>query len=190
MNKIIRKAAIVIAFVIISSAGPWHVTRAKVLELRATTVPVSSSVLDTFARLNDKLALLVLWRGTPKWWMGPRTQGDSYTGTGDAFTATLRYNSVSLELAYNGDARTVTIQKKTTDLGSTSNVVFVDHVDSDHSISIRNGGMLPTDGASLDPQNGGLGQLFRQSPEIVEFVRCDNPDEFHLGRIACDSLKH
>jgi hypothetical protein len=104
------------------------------------TAPVSPSVMATELALTDAagrgtLQLLILWRGTPGWFMrgreGSSSGGGGSTGPGSGMTFShwISQGGVNLNVRFDPAARKVWIQDAEIAL-SDANVVLVDGVDS------------------------------------------------------------
>ncbi|MEO5739249.1 MAG: hypothetical protein ABIS29_01460 [Vicinamibacterales bacterium] len=162
------------------------------------TAPVSPSVMATEMGAVDAagrgtLQLLILWRGTPGWFL--RGGGSSSGGSmGGGLNPTLRsqwisQGGVSLTVRFDPAARKVWIQDKEVWLDD-ANVVLVDAVDSpagpqvvrtlridpDYETTMEAAPYAaPGRGPQMRPK-GVPGQTFiRRSPELIEFLQCDTP---------------
>jgi hypothetical protein len=120
----------------------------------------------------EELALLVLWRGTPGWFLQPGGSGGSRASDSPAYTW-IKYGEVSLSLDFDVARRIATIQGKTLAL-SDNNVLFVDSVDTPNGPQVA--GMMAVPSA-MPGSAGQIAPLLRQSPRIMSFLRCDAGNE-------------
>jgi hypothetical protein len=99
-----------------------------------TTVPASPSVLASVWKANDDLALLILWRGTPNWWVtaGSVTGsfGESDSQAGNVLSISLRYGVLTLSVTFDTARKIANLQGQTFLLPAGTNVLLVDVVDS------------------------------------------------------------
>jgi hypothetical protein len=165
------------------------------------TGPVSPSVMATTMAVVDAagrgaLELLVLWRGSPGWFMkgggGSSSDGGS-TGPmlGGAPGHTIRSSwisqgGVNLSVRFDPAAQKAWIQDNEIDLRD-ANVILVDGVDSPtgpHVVrALRIDAVYETTVETLPGGPPGLGRtrpmavpaqtFIRRSPELVEFLQCD-----------------
>jgi hypothetical protein len=164
------------------------------------TAPVSPSVMATELGSVDAsgrgtLQLLILWRGTPGWFL--RSGGSSSTGGGGSmgpgssaiYNHWISQGGVNLTVRFDPAARKVWIQDKEIPLED-ANVVLVDGVDSPAGPQVVR--MLHIDpayetttapapysvpgrGPQMRPQVVPVQVFIRRSPELIEFVQCDMP---------------
>ena len=88
---------------VILSAGIRHADplRAATLETRMFSVPVSPSVVASIANRDGDLAMLALWRGSPRWYgSGTALSSSSGGGQDGALHVSVQYGSVSLNLLF------------------------------------------------------------------------------------------
>jgi hypothetical protein len=124
------------------------------------------------------LDLLVLWRGSPGWFLRGSNGGSSGGGSGGSFYSTISRGGLDLQLGFQSETRVAEIQGKSVQLRD-ANVILVDHVDTTGKLEV-------VDTIKIDPElpqsEGGyprIDAVLRRSPEIVSFLRCDArlPDE-------------
>ena len=173
---------------------------------------VSPVVLATYvARVwgdgTRTLQMLVLWRGSPGWF-ARGSGGSSSSGGGDGrrYHSTIRRGDLQLQIEFDTETRLVTISQaplvslpqspniqtapvksKQIDL-SDRNVILVDEVDGSKGLQIvgtlRIDPVLPAGRSPLP-----LGDILRQSQELVSFLRCDTrmPDPLsqQMAEIVC-----
>jgi hypothetical protein len=115
------------------------------------------------------LDLLVLWRGTPGWFMKGSSKGVTGSGTGAVSVQHIRYGGLDLTLEFDRETRIARIQGRGIPLQD-ANVILVDQVDSPEGLQIIGA-------RQVDPQFGKLpediGPILRRSAELVSYLRCD-----------------
>jgi hypothetical protein len=118
------------------------------------------------------LDLLVLWRGTPGWFMantsGAGTSGGGRTGF---YQTTIRYGGLELQLSFDGAARTAHIQGKPVKLGD-DNVILVDHVNSAEGPQVASTLRVEPDVPAGEGTRPRVEEVVRRAPEIVDFLQC------------------
>ena len=153
------------------------------------TAPVSPSVLATEMCIVDgagrgTLELLVLWRGSPGWFM--KGGGGSSGGGGSAGSTMgggpspmirsswISQGGVNLSVRLDPGARKAWIQENEIDLGDT-NVILVDGVDSPAGPHVVRTLRIDPE-YQTEPKKPMPAQMFiRRSPELVEFLQCGVP---------------
>jgi len=164
------------------------------------TAPVSPSVMATELGSVDAagrgtLQLLILWRGTPGWFM--RGGGGSSSGGGGSiapgssmiFSHWISQGGVNLTVRFDPAVRKVWIQDREVALDD-ANVVLVDGVDSpagpyvartlridpEYQTTIEPIPSAPTGrGPRMRAQPVPVQTFIRRSPELIEFLQCDAP---------------
>ena len=138
-----------------------------------STQVISPTVLATWATERaadgvEQLQFLVLWRGTPGWFLnGGGTQ--SSQSSGGASTVTITRGEVQLYLEYNSLTRIAVFKGTRIDTHET-NVLLVDHVDAPGGPQLV--GTLHV--ASAMPGSARqIGLVLRTSPPIMTFLQCD-----------------
>ena len=160
-------------------------------------LPLSPAVYATLftaapASRPLQLSLLVLWRGTPGWFLeGDGQRGSSGGGSGSGMLSqTLKYGGLHLSVMFNEPKRLVTIDDQQPVELKDNNVVFVDDVDRVTGPRIT--GMLRIGPELPSGILGPLGLLpadqIRSSPQFVEFLRCDAKSPTGRGQAMLDSL--
>ena len=116
-----------------------------------------------------QLRLLVLWRGTPAWFLvgGGEVQGGSYRTNGQQ--QTIQYGNVFLRLSFDPKERVAIIQGKRVELKD-DNVVLVDDVDSPAGPRVVSTMRL---GPAMPGSAGQLGEMLAPNRAIVDYLRCD-----------------
>jgi hypothetical protein len=120
----------------------------------------------------EELQLLVLFRGSPGWFLHPGGSGRSGGIGGPAYTW-IKYGDVMLTLDYDAARRTATVQGKVLPL-SGNNVLFLDDVD--RASSPRVAGMM-TISSAMPGSSAQIAPLLRGSPRIMLFLRCEAGNE-------------
>jgi hypothetical protein len=144
---------------------------------------VSPRVVATYVTRGPRLALLVLWRGSPGWFRGDGSAGGTSrsTAAGGFYDQilTVVMGDVTLKVEIHHTDGTAQILGRTIQL-DLANTVLVDGVDSPSGPEIVSvGGMDPALTKAPDP----LPLLFARTPQLDEFLRCDDvmPD---LGALS------
>lgn len=141
---------------------------------------LSSSVSATFTAHGPPpngpwtLELLVLWRGSPGWWqtpgIGSSTSVDSpIGGQRRLVTQSVSVGGRALELQFDPQTREARLQTQVVALGE-NNVLLVDDVDG--ATGARIVGSVQVEPVFEQSANG-VDALVRQSPELLDFLRCD-----------------
>jgi len=115
------------------------------------------------------LDLLVIWRGSPGWFIadGSGTSGGGSFGT---FHQTIRYGDVGLELEFDSATRIARVQGQAVEVGN-ANVILVDEVGTPYGPKIA--GTLRVE-PSFPPESR-VEAVLRRSLELVSFLRCEVP---------------
>ena len=132
---------------------------------------------------EQKLELLVLWRGTPGWFVRGNSSGSSGGGGADTLHASVRYGGIDLDVQLDFKTRTAVVAGKKVALGD-ANVILVDKVDAPDGIVI--GGTFRLDASFPRGSRPRVDEVARRSPEIMTFLRCDDepPDDPRLRMFA------
>ena len=142
----------------------------------SSTQPVSPAALMTWATRygHDEvhtLDLIVIWKGSPDWYMRSGPRGGSSGGSRDAFHATIRYGGLELQLGLESSKRIATVQGNPIELGD-ANVILVDDVDGPQGPQIAGKLRIDPPVPSVDG-NAHVVEILRRSQEIVSFLGCD-----------------
>jgi hypothetical protein len=120
------------------------------------------------------LSLLVLWRGSPGWWLQPSAtatmESDRPVGQPQSVMHSVVANEQTWLMRLDPRTRTFQLQKQRVEIGNT-NIVFIDGVDSGQGPRI-------VGGLALDLQftDTPVSPFFiKQSPELFAFLECDKP---------------
>lgn len=162
--------------------------------LTAQTLPLSPSVLGTLASRPQGLELLVLWRGTPGWYLSGG-QRSARVGEHDGLLdATIAYGGVTLNFLFNAHNSSITLQGRPRSLPAGTNVLLVDEVNSRTGLRVVDTLAVPSDGP-VDPRAHTLAPFLKRSPAMVAFLQCDvgtpgsrGDSDRMLRRIVCDEL--
>ena len=139
--------------------------------------PVSPAVVATLFTIHSqagdgKLEVLVLWRGSPGWFLGggrDESSGSRTGGSGETWDHHFFFGDLTLNLQFNRRTRTARVQDIEVSLQDT-NVVLVDQVDSRETLRV-------VGTRWIDPQVGDppvrVEQVLGRSSELVDFLRCD-----------------
>jgi hypothetical protein len=119
---------------------------------------------------GNAIDLIVLWRGTPGWFLRGSNARASGGGDGETFHSTISYGGIDLELVLGLHSRIARIQGKEVRLLK-DNVILVDRVDSVDGPQIIK--TLAVD--SHLPEARRVESALRSSNEIVNFLHCDTP---------------
>jgi len=117
----------------------------------------------------ERLQLLVLWRGTPGWFLPDGPSGVSSGGSGGRYQTTITEGDLKLTLDYDSSRRIAMVQGKTIDLAR-NNVVFVDKVDSPTGPQVV--GTMAVE-RTMPGSAGQIGLVLRTSSEIMAFLQCE-----------------
>jgi hypothetical protein len=116
----------------------------------------------------EELALLVLWRGAPGWFLQPGGSGSSGSTNNVDYTW-IKYGDVSLSLDFDAAARTVTLQGTPLALLD-NNVLLVDDVDGTNGPRVVSATAVPR---RMPGAAGQIAPILRGSPAMMSFLRCD-----------------
>ena len=132
-----------------------------------------------------KTNLLVLWRGSPRWFIGPGANRHNNRAGSTGFFDFTR-GGVSLRLDFDFDSRTVTVRDERAPITEAS-VVFVDAVDSPGGPVILDSRRVGVVGQVVadDP----IAEVIRRSPDLFEYLQCDDTTLGGTMRIMCDQVR-
>jgi hypothetical protein len=140
--------------------------------LGATSVISPVVVAEWFASRQastEQLELLVLWRGSPGWFLQPGGSGGSGSGANGPHYTWIKYGNVTLSLDFDPAKRTVTVQGKNLVLAD-NNVLFVDDVDGPTGPHLTG---TMTIARPMPGSSGQIGLVLQKSPRIMSFLDCD-----------------
>jgi hypothetical protein len=116
----------------------------------------------------EQLLLLVLWRGSPGWFVATGGTRGSSSSTG-ASTVSITRGDVQLHLEFDTSTRIAVFNGRHIDTRDT-NVLFVDHVDAPTGAQLVGTARI----ASAMPGSAmQIGPVLQASPEIMAFLQCD-----------------
>lgn len=145
------------------------------LSTTAFSFNASPSVVSTVVTDGNGLKLLVLWRGSVAWYLSAGHRTDHYSGNQEGeITIALHYDRVKLDLSFQPTQHTARLQEKALTLAPNANVLLIDGVDSKAGPSLLQSVAIDTSKQNVDPRRGPVTPIFRQSPDIVAFLRCDD----------------
>jgi len=127
---------------------------------------VGTSYITRDANGPNTLNLLVLWRGSPGWFMRRTGRGSSMGSSGG--TTYVRQGGVHLTVAFDAATRTARILDEDVPLVNGANVVLVDNVDDPSGPRVVK--TLKVEGAL--GATGVLSHLVLDSPELLDLLRC------------------
>lgn len=135
--------------------------------------PISPTVVaTTMTRTidgNNSLDLMVLWRGTPEWYLKPggRSGGGGSLGNQGTRYARVQYGGVELRVELLLQPRAVRIQDQAVSLSvPDANVVLVDEADGPNLKVVST---HKVDAVTKDPD---IVPWLKQSPQISSFLQC------------------
>ena len=152
---------------------------------RTWTRPLSASVVATFVERDGALAMLLLWRGKPGWFVvGARSESGG--GTGATIRGTVNYGDIRLE--YEISPERARVQGRPVDLPAGANVLLIDGVDRPDGPTIA---AIAGDLTTRDA-NPRLSSFLKQTPTALTFLRCGEPltdDRLKpFNQFVCDDL--
>jgi hypothetical protein len=172
------------------TAGSGEVSPSVVATWEAHNAPISSPTANQPVG-PLLLDLLVLWRGSPGWFV----DGGMEAG-GSSHLHKLSSRGRVLELRFDPERRRVQIGGKAITLEA-ANVLLLDNVDRPGEITVSTATVDPAfprefgrAGAAMDP----LGSMLQRSPELLAFLRCqpsssDRSDSAALHQLGyCQTL--
>ncbi len=153
----------------LSSETFAHRLRAGVTSATQIVSPVAAVTWVTYPQHSDQLALLVLWRGKPGWFLRRSESRTASVGGDDAeFTTTAKYGGIQLDLTIQWATNIARVQGKAVEI-SHGNVIFVDNIDDLHGANV-----VGTSSISPElPIPMRIEAALRRSREIIAFLRCD-----------------
>lgn len=154
---------------------------------------VASWVARTAPGGLPELELLVLWRGTPGWFMRADSSGSSgsvstRSGGDDPdpglLVEHLSYGGIRLGLEFDRRNHTARLQYQEVTLGS-SNVVLMDDVDAESGPRVA--GSLEVK-AQFPESPAQVEAIIRRSPELFAYLRCDAKLPDSKDQVMIDSI--
>ena len=137
------------------------------------SLPASDSVFATIATSEDRLLLLVLWRGSPRWYSTNKSSQGG--GSGTTFNSTVAFDGGQVSLSFDTATRKALVQGKAVSMRPDKNVILVDGVDGARGGRVVRTLAIDTTGLKVGVRNGfpGLVPVVSRSRTIVEFLQCD-----------------
>lgn len=167
-----RPARVVFAVALLFVAAPRLGGFAKrSAPIEVFSLPLSPTVLGTFALRYGELGLLVLSRGPAGWYAVPPAQ-DASGGSAGAVDITVQRGAVNIGLQLNLDQFVGSFQGRPIKVPAGTNVIFVDSVDGTTPRIVRTL-HVKSEGVNADPRYGSIVPLLRTSSEVVAYLRCD-----------------
>jgi hypothetical protein len=121
----------------------------------------------------EQLELLILWRGTPGWFLQPGTYADS-GGEPGGHNTWMKLGSIEVSMAFDDASRRIRIQGKEAIALGKDNVLFVDDVDGPSGPRVV-GSMSVA--RAMPGSAGQIAPIVKSSPRIMAFLRCDAGDD-------------
>jgi len=145
---------------------------------------IGSSIITRDRSGAGKLELLVLWRGSPGWFMRRTGLGGSSMGGGGFGTLSVRQGGLHLTATFDPTTRVARVLDEDVPLKD-SNVILVDQVDDQSGPRILKTLKVET---PLGNSNI-LNHFILATPELLDYLRCQSqvPDPYNLVAInyAC-----
>lgn len=153
------------------------------------SLPASDSVFATIATSEDRLLLLVLWRGAPRWYS--TNKGSQGGGSGTTFNSTVSFEGGQVSVSFDTATRKALVQGKPVSMLPDKNVILVDGVDGEGGGRVVRTLAVDTAGLKVGISNGfpGLAPVFSRSAAIVAFLQCDAKQTDPRGVMPCALLK-
>lgn len=145
-----------------------------------TDRPVSAFVVGQFVSWQPgELGLVVLWRGTERWYAaGP--QSSSGGASQGSYRHSNQFGPIRADLTLNRTRLIATVNNVEVSLADGQNVLLVDGADKQVRPSVKAiRADLSSPSAASDLiqllASSNLARIFQRSAEIVSFLRCDAP---------------
>jgi hypothetical protein len=153
------------------------------------SLPASDSVFATIATSEDRLLLLVLWRGSPRWYS--TNKGSQGGGSGTMFSSTVSFEGGQVSVSFDTATKKALVQGKAVSMRPNKNVILVDGVDGARGGGVVRTLAIDTTGLKVGISNGfpGLVPIFSRSPAIVEFLQCGAKQTDPRSVMPCALLK-
>ena len=133
----------------------------------------------------EQLDLLVLWRGTPGWFLrAGGSGGGGGDGPGGPYQTWIVRGALKLTLDFDPSKRIAIVQGTSLDLAD-DNVVFMDDVDSPTGPRVVTTMRVPR---AMPGSAGQIGLVLRESSEIMSFLRCDAKPQDGRGQALLERL--
>ena len=169
----INRRSLLVLATLTALAATWSMS-----DIRAQVVttsldrPVSATVFASWLARGDRLALLVLWRGSPGWfWRGDGGGSGGRGGTIEQFSHTIREGGLTLQIDYDFSRNTARIAGQEFSLMST-NVVLADYVDSPAGATIVGTRFVNPDLPANSDWTDAAIVTIRREPELYDYIQC------------------
>ncbi len=152
--------------------------------------PLSPTVWATIATTKAGTELVVLWRGTPGWYMRPGPRSEHGSGGTDSLSVSLEYAGIQLSMALDRRSRDATVGTTTVKVPLEANTLLVDHVDDPGRMSIAGFSTLQLTSMMT---NAELASALSRVGDTVMFLQCDqkweaSPSFAQMSAIICDQI--
>ena len=165
-----RKSLLVLATVTALAATSISGVRAQVVTTSFDR-PASATVFASWLARGNRLALLVLWRGSSGWFWRADGGGSGGGGTIQQFSHTIREGGLTFRIDYDFARNTAVIEGQEFSLTST-NVVLADYVDSPAGATIVGTRYVnPEFPTSSDWTDAAIATIQRE-PELFDYLQC------------------
>ena len=130
---------------------------------------IAAWVTERTGNEPERLELLVLWRGSPGWYL--KVPGGGVTGgqSSGRYSQTITYAGRTLTVSFEPATRTAVVDGRRIDLGD-DNVVLLDGADSAAGTQVVKTMRVPR---TLPGSAVQIGPVIARVPELMTFLRCD-----------------
>ena len=150
----------------------------------STTWPLSAVALGTVVVQKSELDLLIVWRGSPGWFMKAGSTRESGGGNSTGYGGSMSRGGIDLDFQLTTQPRTLKIQGAPVELG-THNVVLVDDVDGSQGPKVLSVLSVGRDGVT-DPRE--IAVAVKRSPELIAFLKCGIALESAYAKASTERL--
>ena len=157
---------------VLIGVGPLHGSSRQLTS--STTVPASPSVMATVVHVDGTLKLAVLWRGTPRWYLGRGSRSGSGGGGGTTFWISEQYGDIGIDMSFDTARDIVTLGGSSINVPHGANVLLVDGVGSAAGPQLAASLTVDAGSANTNPTRGSLGPFLSISPQVLAFLLCDD----------------
>jgi hypothetical protein len=166
-----RNSLLVLATLIALAATSMSGVRAQAVTTVSFDRPVSASVFASWLTRGNRLALLVLWRGSPGWFWRADSGASGGGGTIEQFSHTIREGGLTFRIDYDFARNTAVIAGQELSLTST-NVVLADYVDSPAGATIVGTRYVNPDFPSSSDWTDAAIVTIQREPELFDYLQC------------------
>ena len=176
---------------LLAATGRPEALQGSIRPLTEQVSPVSPSVVATVLRRDNEVVLLLLWRGRPGGFLGPKASNGG--GSGSLYRSSLSYGEVTVDYSFDTAKRIVAVRGVPKALADSQNVVLVDDVDGPRGATLIDVDQVTGSlQSSTLVDSSALADLFRASKKVPEFLRCEialpNPLFNRVVMGTCDRL--